>query len=143
MSGSQRPASPSISCSRKHQLTLLLALYGFAASVLPVWMLLTPRDYLSTFMKLGTIGLLVIGVVLVNPQIQAPAFSQYIGGGGPIIPGPLFPFVFITIACGAISGFHGLIAIGHDAQDGGQGERHPADRLRRDAVRRPRRASWR
>ncbi len=96
----------------KHQLTLLLALYGFAASVLPVWMLLTPRDYLSTFMKLGTIGLLVIGVVLVNPQIQAPAFSQYIGGGGPIIPGPLFPFVFITIACGAISGFHGLIASG-------------------------------
>jgi carbon starvation protein len=96
----------------KHQLTALLGLYGFAASVLPVWMLLTPRDYLSTFMKLGTIGLLVIGVVLVNPSLQAPALSQYIGGGGPIIPGPLFPFVFITVACGAISGFHGLIASG-------------------------------
>jgi len=96
----------------RHQLTILLALYGFAASVLPVWMLLTPRDYLSTFMKVGTIGFLVIGVILVNPQLQAPAFSQFVGGGGPIIPGPLFPFVFITIACGAISGFHGLIASG-------------------------------
>jgi carbon starvation protein len=96
----------------KHQLTALLALYGFAASVLPVWMLLTPRDYLSTFMKLGTIGLLVIGVLLVNPTLQAPALSHYVGGGGPIIPGPLFPFVFITVACGAISGFHGLIASG-------------------------------
>jgi len=96
----------------KHQLTLLLGLYGFAASVLPVWMLLTPRDYLSTFMKIGTIGFLVIGVILVNPQLQMPAISQYAGGGGPIIPGPLFPFVFITIACGAISGFHGLISSG-------------------------------
>jgi carbon starvation protein len=96
----------------KQQLTVLLALYGFAASVLPVWMLLTPRDYLSTFMKIGTIGLLVIGVILVNPQLQMPAVSQYAGGGGPIIPGPLFPFVFITIACGAISGFHGLISSG-------------------------------
>ena len=96
----------------KHQLTVLLALYGFAASVLPVWMLLTPRDYLSTFMKIGTIGLLVIGVIVVNPVLQMPAVSQYAAGGGPIIPGPLFPFVFITIACGAISGFHGLIASG-------------------------------
>jgi carbon starvation protein len=96
----------------KQQLTVLLAVYGFAASVLPVWMLLTPRDYLSTFMKIGTIGLLVIGVILVNPQLQMPALSQYAGGGGPIIPGPLFPFVFITIACGAISGFHGLISSG-------------------------------
>ena len=96
----------------KHQLTVLLALYGFAASVLPVWMLLTPRDYLSTFMKIGTIGLLIIGVIVVNPVLQMPAISQYAAGGGPIIPGPLFPFVFITIACGAISGFHGLIASG-------------------------------
>jgi carbon starvation protein len=95
-----------------HQLTILLALYGFAASVLPVWMLLTPRDYLSTFMKIGTIGFLAIGVMIVNPELQMPAVSQYAGGGGPIIPGPLFPFVFITIACGAISGFHGLIASG-------------------------------
>jgi carbon starvation protein len=94
------------------QLTVLLAVYGFAASVLPVWMLLTPRDYLSTFMKLGTIGLLILGVIIVNPEIQAPALSQYAGGGGPIFAGPLFPFVFITIACGAISGFHGLIGSG-------------------------------
>ncbi len=94
------------------QLTVLLALYGFAASVLPVWMLLTPRDYLSTFMKLGTIGLLIIGIIVVNPLIQAPALSHYAGGGGPIFAGPLFPFVFITIACGAISGFHGLIGSG-------------------------------
>jgi carbon starvation protein len=96
----------------RHQLTVLLALYGFAASVLPVWMLLTPRDYISTFMKIGTIALLAVGVIFVNPQLQMPAVSQYVGGGGPIIPGPLFPFVFITIACGAISGFHGLIASG-------------------------------
>jgi len=96
----------------RNELIVALALYGFAASVLPVWMLLTPRDYLSTFMKAGTIILLVIGVIVVNPQLQLPAFSQYVGGGGPIIPGPLFPFVFITIACGAISGFHSLIASG-------------------------------
>jgi carbon starvation protein len=96
----------------RHQITIALAIYGFAASVLPVWMLLTPRDYLSTFMKIGTILFLVIGVIIVNPVLEAPAFSQFIGGGGPIIPGPLFPFVFITIACGAISGFHSLIASG-------------------------------
>jgi carbon starvation protein len=96
----------------RHQLTFALAVYGFAASVLPVWMLLTPRDYLSTFMKIGTILFLVVGVILVNPVLEAPAFSKFIAGGGPIIPGPLFPFVFITIACGAISGFHSLISSG-------------------------------
>ncbi len=96
----------------RNELIVALALYGFAASVLPVWMLLTPRDYLSTFMKLGTIFLLIVGVIIVNPRLQMPAFSDYTGGGGPIIPGPMFPFVFITIACGAISGFHSLIASG-------------------------------
>src|SRR5581483_3486115 len=96
----------------RHQLTVVLALYGFAASVLPVWMLLTPRAYLSTFMKIGTILFLVLGVIVINPPLQAPAFSPYIEGGGPIIPGPLFPFVFITIACGAISGFHSLVSTG-------------------------------
>jgi carbon starvation protein len=96
----------------RQQLVIALAVYGFAASVLPVWMLLTPRDYLSTFMKIGTIGALIIGVIIVNPELQAPAFSQFTSGGGPIIPGPLFPFVFITIACGAISGFHALIGTG-------------------------------
>src|SRR5262245_48197286 len=95
-----------------HQLTLALGVYGFAASVLPVWMLLPPRDYLSTFMKIGTILFLVLGVLIVHPTLQAPAVSQFAAGGGPVIPGPLFPFVFITIACGAISGFHSLIASG-------------------------------
>jgi carbon starvation protein len=94
------------------QLIVLMAGYGFVASVLPVWLLLAPRDYLSSFMKIGTIAFLVIGVIVVNPVLQMPAFSQYIGGGGPIVPGPLFPFAFITIACGAISGFHSLISSG-------------------------------
>jgi carbon starvation protein len=96
----------------RHQLTVAMALYTVAASTLPVWMLLTPRAYLSTFMKIGTIAFLVLGVMVINPRLQAPAFSQYVGGGGPVIPGPLFPFLFITIACGAISGFHAVIASG-------------------------------
>jgi carbon starvation protein len=96
----------------RHQITFALGVYGFAASVLPVWMLLTPRDYLSTFMKIGTILFLIVGIVIVQPTLQAPAISQFAAGGGPVIPGPLFPFVFITIACGAISGFHSLIATG-------------------------------
>ena len=95
-----------------HQITLAMCVYALAASLMPMWMLLTPRGYLSTYMKIGTIILLALGVIVVNPQLQAPAFSEWIGGGGPILPGPMFPFVFITIACGAISGFHGLIASG-------------------------------
>ena len=93
-------------------ITLAIAAYGFIASVLPVWLLLCPRDYLSSYLKLGTIGLLVVGVIVVNPPIQMPNVTQYIHGGGPIIKGPLFPFVFITIACGAISGFHALVSSG-------------------------------
>ena len=96
----------------KHQLTVAMGAYTIAASIMPVWMLLTPRAYLSTFMKIGTIAFLVIGVILLNPELHAPAFSQYVGGGGPIIPGPLFPFLFITIACGSISGFHAVISSG-------------------------------
>ncbi|HTM46974.1 MAG TPA: carbon starvation CstA family protein, partial [Polyangiaceae bacterium] len=96
----------------KPTITLAIAAYGFVASVLPVWLLLCPRDYLSSYLKLGTIGLLVVGILLVNPAIQMPGFSQFIHGGGPIIKGPLFPFVFITIACGAISGFHALVSSG-------------------------------
>lgn len=96
----------------KTQITFAIAAYGFIASVLPVWMLLCPRDYLSSYMKLGTIAALVLGTFLVAPHIEAPALSQYVGGGGPIIPGKLFPFVFITIACGAISGFHALVGSG-------------------------------
>ncbi|MEW6321688.1 MAG: carbon starvation protein A [Acidobacteriota bacterium] len=94
------------------ELVMSLAIYGFAASVLPVWLLLSPRDYLSSFMKIGTIGFLVLGILIVNPVLQAPAFSEYVSGGGPIIPGKVFPFCFITIACGAISGFHSLVASG-------------------------------
>jgi carbon starvation protein len=93
-------------------ITLAIAAYGFVASVLPVWLLLCPRDYLSSYLKLGTIGLLVVGVIVVNPPIQMPAVTEFIHGNGPIIKGPLFPFVFITIACGAISGFHALVSSG-------------------------------
>jgi len=93
-------------------MTWALALYGFIASVLPVWMLLCPRDYLSTYMKIGTILLLALGVAFMAPLIQMPAVTKFAAGGGPIIPGQLFPFMFITIACGAISGFHSLIASG-------------------------------
>ena len=96
----------------REQLIVSMAAYGFVASVLPVWMLLCPRDYLSSFMKIGTIGFLILAVAIVNPELKMPAFSQFVAGGGPIIPGPVFPFAFITIACGAISGFHALIASG-------------------------------
>ncbi len=89
-----------------------LCVYGFAASMLPVWLLLSPRGYLSSFTKIGTIFLLAIGVIIVNPEFKMPALTEFAGGGGPIIPGPLFPFCFITIACGAISGFHALISSG-------------------------------
>lgn len=95
-----------------HQVTLLLAAYGFIASTLPVWLLLTPRDYLSTYAKLGTIAALILGIFWVHPNIQFPAVSSFVHGGGPIIKGPLFPFLFVTIACGAISGFHSLVSSG-------------------------------
>ena len=86
--------------------------YGFAAAILPVWLLLAPRDYLSTFMKLGTVILLAIAIVMLQPEVKMPALTQFTDGTGPIFGGKLFPFVFITIACGAISGFHSLIASG-------------------------------
>lgn len=93
-------------------LAYAIILYGFAAAVLPVWLLLAPRDYLSTFMKLGTIFLLAIAIVVLRPEIHMPAVTQFVDGTGPIFGGKLFPFVFITIACGAVSGFHALIASG-------------------------------
>ena len=96
----------------RNQIVIALGVYGFAASMLPVWLLLSPRGYLSSFTKIGTIFLLAIGVIIVNPELKMPALSEFAGGGGPIIPGPLFPFCFITIACGAISGFHALISSG-------------------------------
>jgi carbon starvation protein len=95
-----------------HQITILMGVYGFVASVLPVWFLLEPRDYLSTYMKLGTIAILIVGVFVVHPDIQFPMVTEFIHGGGPIIKGRLFPFLFVTIACGAISGFHSLISSG-------------------------------
>ncbi|PYL41944.1 MAG: carbon starvation protein A [Verrucomicrobia bacterium] len=89
-----------------------IMIYGLAASVLPVWMLLTPRDYLSTFLKLGTVAMLAAAVVLINPTLQMPAITKFINGSGLVFAGPVFPFVCITIACGAVSGFHSLIASG-------------------------------
>jgi carbon starvation protein len=86
--------------------------YGFAAAILPVWLLLAPRDYLSTYVKLGTITLLAVAIIMLQPTLKMPALTQFIDGTGPIFGGKLFPFVFITIACGAISGFHSLIASG-------------------------------
>jgi carbon starvation protein len=86
--------------------------YGFVASVLPVWMLLCPRDYLSTFMKIGTILLLALGILVAMPALQMPAVTRFVDGTGPIFAGKLFPFAFITVACGAISGFHALVASG-------------------------------
>src|SRR5438067_3936744 len=93
-------------------LAILIIVYGFAASALPVWLLLAPRDYLSTFVKLGTIGILALGIVALRPTLQMPALTRFVDGTGPIFAGKLFPFAFITIACGAISGFHSLISSG-------------------------------
>jgi carbon starvation protein len=89
-----------------------LCLYGFVASVLPVWLLLAPRDYLSSYLKIGTIALLIIGVLVVNPVLEAPAYNEVFLENGPTFPGAIFPFVFICIMCGAISGFHSLVSSG-------------------------------
>jgi carbon starvation protein len=94
------------------QLSIILAIYGFIAAALPVWLLLLPRDYLSTYMKLGVISILAIGIIIIQPKIQMPAFTPFVHGGGPVIPGKVFPFLFITIGCGAISGFHSLVSSG-------------------------------
>jgi len=93
-------------------LALLIIIYGFIASVLPVWLLLAPRDYLSTFLKVGTVALLAIGVLIAHPQLQMPAVTRFIDGTGPVWAGSVFPFLFITIACGAVSGWHSLISSG-------------------------------
>jgi carbon starvation protein len=96
----------------QHKVILLMAAYGFIASVLPVWLLLCPRDYLSSYLKIGTVAVLIIGVIIVHPTLQMPAVTPFVSGGGPIVAGKVYPFVFITIACGAISGFHALISSG-------------------------------
>lgn len=95
----------------KQTLSILLPLYGFTAAALPVWLLLAPRDYLSTYMKIGVIAALALGLIFVNPSVKMPFITPFVAGG-PIIPGPVWPYVFITIACGAISGFHALIGSG-------------------------------
>ena len=97
---------------QRNSLVALMAAYGFIASVLPVWMLLVPRDYLSTYMKLGTISLLAFGILFLAPDLKMPETTRFVDGGGPVIPGSVFPFMFITIACGAVSGFHSLVASG-------------------------------
>ncbi|MGC1451892.1 MAG: carbon starvation CstA family protein [Candidatus Sulfotelmatobacter sp.] len=109
---SQNPAMAKVFTLRAPTLAILIILYGFAASALPVWLLLAPRDYLSTFVKLGTITLLGIGIVALHPTLHMPALTRFVDGSGPVFAGKIFPFAFITIACGAISGFHSLISSG-------------------------------
>ena len=94
------------------QLAWALIVYGFIASVLPVWLLLAPRDYLSTFLKIGTVALLALAIFLVRPELKLPALTRFIDGSGPVFAGSLFPFLFITIACGSVSGFHALVSSG-------------------------------
>ena len=96
----------------RETVSVAIPLYGFIASVLPVWLLLVPRDYLSTYLKIGTILMLALGIIFVRPDITMPMFTPFINGGGPVISGPVLPFIFITIACGAISGFHAIIGTG-------------------------------
>jgi carbon starvation protein len=97
----------------RNQTIYAMAAYGFIASILPVWMLLCPRDYISSFLKIGTIALLVVGVIVANPRLEAPPVNHvFASGGGPYFNGPIFPYVFICIMCGAISGFHALVASG-------------------------------
>ena len=108
----ETPALASLFSFSGPTLALLIIAYGFCASVLPVWLLLAPRDYLSTFLKIGTIMLLAIGIVIVRPDLQMPAVTRFVDGSGPAWAGSVFPFLFITIACGAVSGWHSLIASG-------------------------------
>ncbi len=108
----QTPRVASVFTLQGTTLAELIIVYGFAASALPVWLLLAPRDYLSTFVKLGTIALLGIGIVALHPTLHMPALTRFVDGSGPVFAGKIFPFAFITIACGAISGFHALISSG-------------------------------
>jgi len=109
---SQNPALAAVFTFSAPTLAILIMVYGFAASALPVWLLLAPRDYLSTFVKLGTIALLAVGIVALHPTLHMPALTRFVDGTGPVFAGKIFPFAFITIACGAISGFHALISSG-------------------------------
>jgi carbon starvation protein len=106
------PTWSSIFTLSKKQISIIIPVYGFFTSVLPVWMILCPRDYLSSYLKIGTIAMLTAGIFIVRPYFQMPAVTQYIHGGGPVIPGAVYPFVMIIIACGALSGFHAIIGSG-------------------------------
>ena len=109
---SETPSLASYFDFKGETLALIIIGYGFVASVLPVWLLLAPRDYLSTFLKIGTIALLAVGIIIVRPDLQMPSVTKFIDGSGPVWAGSVFPFLFITIACGAVSGWHSLIASG-------------------------------
>src|SRR5690242_13584298 len=109
---SQDPAAARVFTFTAPALAVMIIVYGFAASALPVWLLLGPRDYLSTFVKLGTIAVLAVGIIATRPTLQMPALTRFIDGTGPVFAGSVFPFAFITIACGAVSGFHALISSG-------------------------------
>jgi carbon starvation protein len=109
---SQTPSVAQVFTLTAPTLAILIIIYGFAASALPVWLLLAPRDYLSTFVKLGTIAMLALGIMLLRPTLHMPPLTRFIDGTGPVFAGKIFPFAFITIACGAISGFHALISSG-------------------------------
>ncbi len=104
-------SNKSITLSKK-EISILIPVYGFLASALPVWLLLCPRDYLSTYLKVGTIAMLAIGIGFMRPTLLMEPITKFVSGGGPVIPGAVFPFVFITIACGALSGFHAVIGTG-------------------------------
>ncbi|WP_374163708.1 carbon starvation protein A [Arcticibacter sp. MXS-1] len=108
----QNPGISSLFSWHISTISIAIPVYGFLASVLPVWLLLVPRDYLSTYLKIGTIVMLAVGVIFIHPTVQMPAITSFISGGGPVIGGPVLPFIFIVIACGAISGFHAVIATG-------------------------------
>ena len=109
---SETPSWAAIFTLTAPTLAILIIIYGFAASALPVWLLLAPRDYLSTFVKLGTISLLAVGIVALRPSLHMPPLTRFADGSGPVFAGTIFPFAFITIACGAVSGFHSLISSG-------------------------------
>ena len=109
---SQNPTMSQVFTLSAPALAILVIVYAFAASAMPVWLLLAPRDYLSTFVKLGTISLLAIGIVVLHPTLHMPALTRFVDGSGPVFAGKIFPFAFITIACGAVSGFHSLISSG-------------------------------
>ena len=122
---------------------IAIIIYGFFASALPVWLLLAPRDYLSTFVKLGVIGMLAIGILVVRPDLQMPAFTRFVDGTGPVFAGKIFPFCFITIACGAVSGFHALISSGTTPKMIARESHARPDRLRRPCFSKASSPSWR